>query len=68
MGRIPVFLNTDCLLPAEENSFWKNHLVHAIKLREIPEKLLNFHSKVDDVIFTEIQYQSRSFWLKELTL
>ena len=68
MGRIPVFINTDCILPFENKIDWKNHVVwiewkdrHRIK-----EILKNFHSELSKHDFERLQLNNRQLWLNFL--
>ena len=48
MGRIPIFVNTDCLLPFEEEINWKNHVVWVEwkDRKNIVEILSEFHQNI----------------------
>lgn len=70
MGRIPVFVNTDCLLPLEDRINWKNHVVW-VEYRDrhqIAEKILEFHSKLDDAKLNALFESNRKLWENHLTL
>ncbi|RYX87270.1 hypothetical protein EON73_01720 [bacterium] len=65
-GRIPVFINTDCVLPFEEFIDWKKHVVYieekdASKAGQI---LLNFHHSISPEKFLQLQKDNRSLWEK----
>ncbi len=65
-GRIPVFINTDCVLPFEEFIDWKKHVVwieekDAIKTAE---HLLNFHQSKSAEEFLQLQQSNRKLWEK----
>jgi hypothetical protein len=70
MGRIPVFVNTDCLLPFPEIIFWKEHMVW-VEWKErhlIKEKILSFHHSLTPEKFIQLQLGNRQLWKKYLTL
>ncbi|RYE28212.1 MAG: hypothetical protein EOP42_17520 [Sphingobacteriaceae bacterium] len=63
-GRIPVFINTDCVLPFEEFIDWKKHVVwieekDAIKTAEC---LLEFHQSKSAEDFLHLQQSNRKLW------
>ena len=70
MGRIPVFVNTDCLLPFEREINWKNQVVWVewSERHLIAEKILAFHIKHSQQSFELLQKENRSIWLNELNL
>ena len=53
LGRIPIFVNTDCILPFEDEINWKEHLVwvEENELSEIDKKISDFHNSLDKVNF-----------------
>ena len=70
MGRIPVFLNTDCLLPLDSRIDWKKHVVWVdYKDRDrIAEKVLAFHHALSATAFEKLQHNNRSLGKDTLTL
>lgn len=70
MGRIPVFVNTDCLLPLRENISWKKHVVwvEQKEISRLPEIIEQFHTSLSDQAFIQIQQENREIWAKQLTL
>lgn len=70
MGRIPVFVNTDCLLPFEEVIEWKKHVVWVewAERNQIAEKILSFHRRHSAKEFEALQHANRSIWLNDLNL
>ncbi|GGK51741.1 MULTISPECIES: hypothetical protein [Flavobacteriaceae] len=69
MGRIPIFVNTDCLMPLSHVTNWKNHLVwvEENELNTLPEKIVEFHRKYS---FREKELrmkQNRLLWEKKLS-
>ena len=70
MGRIPVFINTDCLLPLEDEIDWKKHVVWVewADRRKIAEKIVNFHRQMTDEEFKLIQKRNREIWKSRLNV
>ena len=70
MGRIPVFVNTDCLLPLEDKIDWEKHVVWVeYKDRHhIEEKIVNFHSKLDEISLNELFKSNRKLWENHLKM
>ncbi|PKQ46740.1 exostosin domain-containing protein [Confluentibacter flavum] len=70
MGRIPIFVNTDCLLPLEEVINWKEHLVW-VDYNErhlIAEKVAEFHKKHNEVSMNALFLKNRALWEDYLQL
>ena len=68
-GRIPVFINTDCVLPFEEWIDWKQHCVW-IEERDVPhiaEKVAEFHESLSPGEFRDRQYECRRLWTEWLS-
>ncbi|MDC0467762.1 hypothetical protein OAN98_02200 [Bacteroidia bacterium] len=70
MGRIPVFVNTDCLLPLSIDDEWRKHIfwIEKDEIEHLPRKLIEFHSKFDVESFEKYLYSNRIFWENKLTL
>ena len=68
MGRIPLFLNTDCLLPLPEEPKWKSVIVEAGQIDQLPNKIVSWYSNIGNEGFTESQKKARDFWLEQLSL
>lgn len=69
MGRIPVFVNTDCILPFDQWIPWEEHVVW-IEEDEIPvigEKVAEFHSRLTVASFNELQRKNRQLWTEWLS-
>ncbi len=67
-GRIPVFIQTDSLLPAMDVIPWKNITIW-IEEKEVnstAEKILNFHHSIKPGNFIELQQEIRVYWQKYL--
>lgn len=70
MGRIPVFIDTDCSLPLDDLIDWKNHVVWIDKEEQatISEKLLTFHKSLSETDFIALQQDNRRLWETKLRL
>lgn len=70
MGRIPIFVNTDCLLPLPDLIPWKEHVVWVDyhERYQIAEKVWAFHSKLTPSSLLELQKRNRQLWEHRLTL
>lgn len=70
MGRIPIFINTDCVLPLEESISWKKHVVWVdYKERHlIAQKVSEFHNALSKTDFIDLQLANRALWKEKLTL
>lgn len=70
MGRIPIFINTDCLLPLEDDIDWKKHVVWVDwnDRKNIAEIVFNFHNGLTNDRFINIQKDNREFWKSKLTV
>jgi hypothetical protein len=70
MGRIPVFVNTDCLVPLDDTIDWKKHVVwiEAHEQRQIVQKVIDFHSGLNEVQFKALCERNRKLWADELSL
>ena len=69
MGRIPVLVNTDCILPLDDKINWKQHCiwVENNNLDSMIEKIDNFHRKVSEDEFRSLQNLNRQLWKEKLT-
>ncbi len=64
VGRIPVLLDTDCLLPLSNSIDWEKHCV-IIKngnTNAIVKQLLNFHACKSEKELEQIQKSNRELW------
>ncbi|REE24466.1 exostosin family protein [Winogradskyella pacifica] len=70
MGRIPIFVNTDCILPFTEAIDWKEHVVwvEADEIDNIGAIVTNFHEKLTEDSFVELQQSNRCLWETKLQL
>ncbi len=70
MGRIPVLIDTDCLLPLEGIIDWTQHCIRIPqgKEHEMEQRLLSFHQNLTQEQFEHIQKENRKLWEEYLTL
>ena len=64
MGRIPLFINTDCALPFENSIDWKRHVVwiEEDEISQLADKLLAFHESISESDFLKLQSENRKLW------
>jgi len=69
-GRIPVFINTDCILPLTDTIGWKEHVVWVEykERNDVVEKTMQFHKSLSVKGFKELQKNNRKLWEEKLTL
>lgn len=70
MGRIPIFINTDGLLPFEDNINWKQHVVWVEwkERRRIADIVSDFHQKISPEDFMQRQINNRKLWKETLSV
>ncbi len=70
MGKIPIFVNTDCLLPFEDKINWKEHVVWVewTERHEIIKKVINFHQALSPDEFVNLQFRNRQLWKERLSI
>ncbi|QQX76778.1 MULTISPECIES: exostosin family protein [Aequorivita] len=70
MGRIPVFIDTDCSLPLDDLIDWKNHVVWIeYKDRDkVAQKIKEFHSALSQTELINLQRANRKLWEQNLRL
>jgi len=68
-GRIPVVVDTDCVLPFHEDPEWRRICVwiRADELDSLAERLLAFHRERRPEQFGALQYACRRFWEERLS-
>jgi hypothetical protein len=68
-GRIPVLVNTDCVLPFENQINWKDYCVWVDEsdISYIGEILSDFHARISNIEFKELQLACRKLWLDYLS-
>ena len=69
MGRIPILVDTDSLLPYADDRRWRECCVYVRQdeLPHIAEKVLAFHAALSEEAFLETQRQARRFWEERLS-
>lgn len=62
LGKIPVLIDTDCILPFEDEIPWDDLLVRvpARRLQELPDILVDWHSQKSPSEFIQVQLQLRA--------
>ncbi|VXC31667.1 Exostosin family protein [Flavobacterium sp. 9AF] len=70
MGKIPIFVNTDCLLPFNNKINWKKHVVWLEwkDRKNIAKIVSGFHSKLSDEDFIKLQLENRKLWKETLSI
>lgn len=68
-GRIPVFLDTDCVLPLQDVIDWKKYCVWVdrTEIAKLGEKIADFHAALSDSDFVDLQRACRKLWEDHLT-
>ena len=63
-GRIPVFVDTDCVLPYHDVAPWREHCVWVDEgdLESVGDLVAKFHEGLGDGEFEELQRGCRRFW------
>lgn len=69
MGRIPVFVNTDCILPFDNFIDWHKYCVwvEQNEISHIGDILTNFHRSLSDEQFEQLQKDCRKLWENHLS-
>ncbi len=70
MGRIPIFVDTDCLLPLNEIIDWEKHMIWLAysDRNAVAEKVRQFHTNLSPQQFEVLQVQNRKLWEKKLNV
>lgn len=68
-GRIPVFIDTNCVLPYDFEVDWKKYCVwiEEDNLHQIDEKIAEFHEKLSPQEFTDLQHECRKIWKDKIS-
>jgi hypothetical protein len=68
-GRIPVFINTDCVLPFETLINWKKQMVwvEETEVNKISDIVTRFHDAVSETDFVNMQKQNRRIYEEYLS-
>jgi len=69
LGRIPVFINTDCVLPFDRWIDWKQYCVWVEEkdLPHIADRILEFHERLSPGQFQDLQRECRRLWVEWLS-
>ncbi len=70
LGRIPIFVDTDCVLPLERKIRWKEHCVWVdrTEVDRLPEIVAAFHAGLGREGPEDLQRANRELWLEHLRL
>lgn len=70
LGRIPIFVNTDCVLPFEDKINWKEHCIwiEEEELNNIGDKIIDFHKNISNSDFLKYQQKNRNLWEKYFSI
>lgn len=70
MGRIPIFINTDCALPHDDKIDWKKHTVWVEynERNQVAKKVKAFHEALSKDDFIDLQQTNRILWEEQLGL
>jgi hypothetical protein len=68
-GRIPVFIDTDCVLPFDFAVDWRDYCVWVDEneIDSIAEIVSAFHDRLEEAEFAELQRRCRRFWEEYLS-
>lgn len=69
LGRIPIFINTDCILPLDEMIDYKQSMIWVDQsdLYLLPKKIRAFHDSLSQKDFVQLQIDCNELWRKYLT-
>jgi hypothetical protein len=69
LGRIPVFIDTDCVLPFDSTIAWRDYCVwvDARDVDRVGERVAEFHAGLSDARFIELQRECRRLWERFLS-
>jgi hypothetical protein len=64
LGRIPVFVDTDCILPYDQVVDWKRYCVwiDSSEVSSISRKIIEFHNALSSEEFVARQQECHRFW------
>jgi len=69
IGRIPLFVDTKCVLPFEDEIDWKRHCVWLEEgdIGRVDEAVAQFHADLHPDDFRQLQLDNRQLWLDYLS-
>ena len=64
LGKIPILIDTDCMLPLEDEISWEQFIVRvpSTQLQELPDRLWEWHSRLSPSEFCDLQRRLRSLF------
>jgi hypothetical protein len=67
--RIPLFIDTDCVLPLDFAIDWKRFgvWVDQVDLRSVADRVAEFHASISGEVFEELQVAWRRLWEESLS-
>ena len=70
LGRIPIFVNTDCILPFDNRIDYRQYCVwvEEHEISHIGEKVLDFHRSLSSAQFIELQKACSELWRDWLSM
>ena len=70
MGKIPIFINTDCALPLDDEIDWKKDTVWVEynERGQVVQKVKDFHNSLSEDDFIDLQHTNRNLWKEKLTM
>jgi hypothetical protein len=68
-ARIPLFIDTDCVLPYDFETNFKEYCVwvESEDVESVSEQLMAFHDRLEDADFVNLQRSCRRIWEQRLT-
>jgi hypothetical protein len=68
-GRVPLFINTDCVLPLDDKIDWRKHVawVELSDLKNVGKRLKEFHSTHTPESWEALQRSNRELWENHLS-
>ena len=70
MGRIPIFVNTDCILPLEKEINWKHNTiwVESEEIQLLTDKIVDFYNTLNNEELNNLFELNRNIWETQLRL
>lgn len=64
-GKVPVLVDTDCVLPYEDRIDWSKYIVRVdhSQVAHIGENILSFHNRLSPDDYLQLQQDCRDLWL-----
>lgn len=66
MGRIPILIDTDCILPYKDEINYENHclIVKSANIHELNDRIIDHFNSLSQADFRKIQESNRKLWEK----